>query len=698
MPETFSFFADLSIVIAVAATVGVLFSRFNLPLTVGYILAGLIVGPHMGPALIKNSASIQMLSDFGVMFLMFSIGLGFSFRRVRQMGGRVVFPAVWDILFMVVGGFLIGKLMGWGNLECFLLGLILCDSSTSIAAKTLEGLGWLNKRFADSTFAIALIEDVLAILLIAVLNGISGGGAAGETGASLWDTAAVIGKQMGMLALFLVGVTVFGILLVPRLMNFVSKRFGDEIVLMTALGLCFGISCLAQEGLGLSLVVGAFLAGAVVAEAQARRRIERIVRPVTDLFSSVFFVSVGLMINPTILFANIGTILFVTLAMIMLKLANGFISNLLVGEHPRDAFKVGIGLGQVAEFSFIIAGIAMTGNMSERPLYQIAVGVALLCTATNPYLLRYSDKLYAWCSRFAGVRLRAVVHAYRSASSEMATSKDEDGRSTLAAIRAYLIQIVVSLALCLILFGAVYFVTQIPTVEHFLQRLDTFWQPTRLRIPWSGILCCAGALLVASPAFWTTMHLWRELTKYISENTLQAYAQQFPHIRNFVRLLLTLTGWAGILIYAILLCSTFISNIWVLAVVIYGVSLVMMCSSKRLKHNYKVTHAEIVRAFDVGALPKEDPINIGEVLAVHTDTIVVPRFAYAEKKTLGELNLRGETGAAVISVTIPGQPLIVSPGRDTRLYAGASLVVVGSDQEIARAAELLTRPAPDEEA
>ncbi|MBR4945994.1 MAG: cation:proton antiporter, partial [Kiritimatiellae bacterium] len=209
MPETFSFFADLSIVIAVAATVGVLFSRFNLPLTVGYILAGVIVGPHFGPTLIQNSASIQMLSDFGVMFLMFSIGLGFSFRRVRQMGGRVVFPAIWDVAFMVVGGYFIGKLLGWGNLECFLLGLILCDSSTSIAAKTLEGLGWLNKRFADSTFAIALIEDILAILLIAILNGISGG-ANGSEGADFWATATVIGKQMGVLALFLVGVTVFG--------------------------------------------------------------------------------------------------------------------------------------------------------------------------------------------------------------------------------------------------------------------------------------------------------------------------------------------------------------------------------------------------------------------------------------------------------------------------------------------------------
>ncbi len=692
MPEMFSFFADLSITIAVAAAVGIIFSRYNLPLTVGYILAGVIIGPDLGPALIQNSASIRMLSDFGVMFLMFSIGLGFSFRKVRQMGGRVIFPAIWDVTFMVVGGFIVGKLFGWGNLECFLLGLILCDSSTSIAAKTFEGLGWTKHRFAENTFAIALIEDVLAILLIAVLNGVSGGTAGGN---GFWDTATVIGKQMGVLALFLVGVTVFGILLVPRLMNYVSRRFGDEIVLMTALGLCFGVSCLAQEGLKLSLVVGAFLTGAVVAEAQARRRIERIVRPVTDLFSSVFFVSVGLMLKPAIILENIGIIIFITVAMILFKLINGFSSCLLVGEHPRDAFKTGISLGQVAEFSFIIAGIAMTGNLSKQPLDQIAAGVALLCTATNPYLLRSSDKLYELCARFTGPRMRNFFRAYQSGLTDMGRIRDDDGRTVLAQIQTYAIQIGVSLSIIAILFGAVYFVAHIPSVQRFLTNLDTHWQPsTNFRIPWSGMLCSAATMLIASPAFWVAQHLWREMTKCIIQNAL-SHAKRIQHVRALVRFLLTVAGWIGLIFYAFLLCTTFISNIWVLAIVLYGAVLVITFCSKRFKQNYRFSHTELTRAFDVGAIPMEDPVNINEVLAVHTETIVVPRFANADGKTLGEINLRGITGAAVISVSIPGLPPIVSPGRDTRLAVGASLIVVGSEDEIRRATDLLTCPAPD---
>jgi CPA2 family monovalent cation:H+ antiporter-2 len=593
---------------------------------------------------------------------------------------------------MVIGGFFVGKFLGWGNLECFLLGLILCDSSTSIAAKTFEGLGWTRHRFAENTFAIALIEDVLAILLIAVLNGVSGGTSGGI---DFWSTASVIGKQMGILTLFLVGVTVFGILLIPRLMNYVSRRFGDEIVLMTALGLCFAISCLAQEGLGLSLVVGAFLAGATVAEAQARRRIERIVRPVTDLFSSVFFVSVGLLLDPSVILENIGTIIFITLAMILFKLINGFASCVIVGEHPRDAFKTGISLGQVAEFSFIIAGIAMSGKMSDQPLYQIAAGVALLCTATNPYLLRYSDALYDFSSRFAGTKVRNLFFAYRSGLYDIERARDGEGRTALAQIRTYAIQIGISLAIVAILFGAVYFVAKIPTVHQFLNNLNGRWQPANFSIQWSGFLCSAAAMFVTAPAFWTAQHLWRELIDCIVQNALNQSTLRISHLRALLRLFLMIVGWLGLLIYAILLCSTFISNIWVLAVVLYGATLVMICCSKRFKRNYRISHAELARAFDVGDIPREEPVNISEVLAVHTETITVPRFAHADGKTLGELNLRGETGAAVISVSIPGQTPIVSPGRDTRIETGASLVVVGSDNEIRLAADLLTRPAED---
>ena len=686
-----SFFADMSFVIVVAAVVGLLFSRFKLPMTVGYILAGIIVGPHVGPTLIHSEENIKMLSDLGVMFLMFSIGLGFSFRRVRQMGTAVVFPAIWDVSLMVLGGFGMGKLLGWGTLESFLLGMVICNSSTSIAAKTLEELGWLGKRFADSTFAIALIEDVLAILLIAVLNG-AVGGTAGVT-VDFWDTALLVAKQLGVLFLFLVGVIVVGVLLAPRIMNYVTDHFGDEIVLLVSIGICFGVACLAQEGLSLSLVVGAFLAGAVIAEARARRRIERTVKPVTNLFAAVFFVSVGLLVDPVEIWANFGIILFITAGMIVLKLLNSTIACFLVGETPRDAFKVGISMGQVAEFAFLIAALGINHDLTQRPLYQIAVGVALLCTATNPYLLRYSDKLYELTSRCFGQRTRDLVHWYRRWSASL-RSKAAGQESLAKHIRGHFIFIGVDLAMILIIFAVLYFVSHIPTVADLLAKLNGLWQPLSTPINWSGALCAGVALIVAAPAFWASHHNWNEVADHISQDAFNDIRnRRINRVRSFIRDILRLTGYAGETAYAAFLCNGFIQSWWVMGALMIAAVIFIRYSSKRFRVDYRASHDALARVFDVNELPPEDPVTVEAILAVHTETVVIPRRAAVAGKTLGEIHLRNTTGASVISIS-SRYGASVSPGRDTKLNVLDTIVIVGSDPELAAATELLTQRLP----
>ena len=681
MDGSVSFFTDLSIVIVVATFVGLVFSRFNLPLTVGYILAGVLVGPTVGPALIRNKENIQMLSDLGVMFLMFSIGLGFSFRRVRQMGSAVVFPAVWDVVFMVLGGFCLGKLLGWGNLECFLLGLILCDSSTSIAAKTLESLGWLGKRFADCTFAIALIEDVLAILLIAVLGGIGGG----EAGSGDWtQTALVVGRQLGVLVLFLVGVTVFGILFVPKLMNRIAAKFGDEMVLMTALGICFGVSCLAQNGLGLSLVVGAFLAGAVIAESKERRKIEQTVRPVTNLFAAVFFVSVGLMMDPKIIWDNIGVVVLITFAMIALKWVNNASACLLVGERSRDAFKIGIGMGQVAEFSFIIAGIAMSRGMSERPLYQIAVGVALLCTATNPYLLRSSDKLYNWTVRLcAPLRLNEILQWYRRWTAELSTHLSSSGRTSAVEIRKQALFIGVDFSIVAIFFSGVYFLSRLTFVQTFLNRLNAEgWLPFGDYVPWGSMLCCVCALLLAVPPFYAAWRSWEKLGDIVANDAFSYVS--IEEVRRTIRLVMRVIGWCGIFVYATVLCAIFATTLWVTVIAIALIAVITPFYSKYFTSRLAKSHELLTHAFDVNAIPVEPP-DISS-LSVHTRTVKITNHFLHDGKTLGELDLRHVSGASVISVNAN-----FLPGRDTALHSNDVLVIAGSDAELERAEAILMR-------
>ncbi len=687
--EAISFFADLSIVMVVAATVGLLFSRFNLPLTVGYILAGAFVGPHIGPKLINNEANIQMLSDLGVMFLMFSIGIGFSFRSVRKLGGAVVFPALWDVAFMVLGGFLLGKVLGWGNLECFLLGLILCDSSTSIAAKTLESLGWLSARFAKNTFAIALIEDVLAILLIAVLNGVTGSSSA-EGGGDLWAAAKVIGTQLGVLVAFLVGVVVFGILLVPKLMNYVCERFDDEIVLMVALGVCFGVACLAQNGLNLSLVVGAFLAGSIISEARARKRIERTVKPVTNLFASVFFVSVGLMLNPGILWENIGIVLFISAGMILLKLFNNTVACVLVGELPRDAFKVGIGMGQVAEFSFIIAGIAMSGGLSDRPLYQIAVGVALVGSATNPYLLRSSDKLYGKVSKCFGPYIHQLLHWYRQWLGTLGGDVSK-GPSLIARIRNAAIMIAVDLVLCAIFFTGVHFAAHLSVVASLLEQINA-WQPLEwMYLPWRGIICTVAALIAASPCLFAAQHGWHNLVRLLTKDAWTTSSRGLKHVQRFIRSILHVVGCVGLFIFVALLASTFLRNMWIFGAVALITALLMMRFSKRLRAGYKESREALTHAFDVNVAPPDDFPGVETLMSIHTETYILPKNALVHEKTLGELGLRGATGASVISVASRRNGVSITPGGETVLHSGDAVTVVGSDAQIAQAIAFLAR-------
>ncbi len=681
-----SFFTDMSIVIVVAAIVGLVFSRFKLPLTVGYILAGVIVGPKVGTALISNEANIRMLSDLGVMLLMFSIGLGFSFREVRKKGNTVVFPAIWDVCFMVLGGFLLGKALGWSDLEGLLLGMILCDSSTSIAAKTVEELGWIRERFAQNTFAIALIEDVLAILLIAVLNGVAGGSAGADAG--ILNTVKAVGSQMGTLVLFLIGTIVAGLLFVPRLMTFTFKRLGEEMALLLALALCFGISCFAQDGLNLSLVLGAFLAGAIIAESSVRNEIEKLVKPVTNLFAAVFFVSVGLLVDLVVLWENGWTILLITFGMIAFKFLNCSVASLLVGETPRNAFKVGISMGQVAEFAFLIAAIGIAHNLSERPLYQIAVGVALLCTATNPYLLRYSDKLYALSAKTCGPRIRDLVHWVRRWNASLRSNR-EGGESMATHIRGHMLLLGVDLAFLAIIFMAVHIASRLEVIKDFLYRVDHFWEPFGLQIPWGGILCALGALLASIPAIWVAHHTWGEIAKHIAYDAFNdVTGARFTRLRNFVRTILRLIGLMGLIIYTAVLCNGFVQNLWVIGILLPISAAITIARSKRIRRGYKASQETLIRAFDVNALPPEEPKTDEALVAAHTDTMVIPLRAEVDGKSLVEINLRNTTGATVIMIKRKGNP-IFSVGPETRLFAGDSLVLVGSDAELAQAAKVL---------
>src|SRR5262245_5191260 len=329
--HTVTFLQDLATVMIVAGLVTIVFHRFKQPVVLGYILAGVIIGPHTPPfPLVHNEETIKTLADLGVVMLMFSLGLEFSLRKLRQVGVTAFIAALLEILLMLWLGYEIGRLFGWSTMDCIFLGAILSISSTTIIIKALGDLGKTKERFAQLIFGILIIEDILAIAMIALLSGIV------VTGSL---QIVQIGTTLGKLGIFLTATLVAGLIAVPRLLSYVAHFKSNEMLLVTVLGLCFGVSLLAVK-LGYSVAFGAFIIGAVIAEAREIHRIEALIEPVRDMFSAIFFVAIGLLIDPKTLAVYWLPILVVTVAVILGKVSSCAFGAFIAGNDTRTSLRV----------------------------------------------------------------------------------------------------------------------------------------------------------------------------------------------------------------------------------------------------------------------------------------------------------------------------------------------------------------------
>ncbi|MDQ4171903.1 cation:proton antiporter, partial [Pseudomonas aeruginosa] len=340
------FIQDLAVIMLVAGVVTILFHRLRQPVVLGYIVAGFIIGPHTPPfGLIHDEDTIKTLAELGVIFLMFCLGLEFSLRKLFQVGATAFIAAFLEIVLMIWIGFEIGRFFEWSTMDSLFLGAILAISSTTIIVKALGDLKMKNERFAQLIFGVLIVEDILGIGIIALLSGIAVSGSV-ETG----EVFSTVGK----LSLFMIVALVVGILLVPRLLAYVAKFESNEMLLVTVLGLCFGF-CLLVVKLEYSMVLGAFLIGAIMAESRQLVQIERLIEPVRDMFSAIFFVAIGLLIDPKILVEYAWPIALITVAVVLGKMFSCGMGAFIAGNDGRTSLRVGMGLSQIGEFSFIIA-------------------------------------------------------------------------------------------------------------------------------------------------------------------------------------------------------------------------------------------------------------------------------------------------------------------------------------------------------
>ncbi|MCI0603981.1 cation:proton antiporter [bacterium] len=414
------FLQDLALVLVVAAVTTVLFQRLKQPVVLGYLLAGLIVGPHIPIPLFADLDRIHTLSELGIILVMFAIGLEFSFRKLASLATTAGITAVIQICVMLWLGYVVGLSFGWTSVEALFTGAMISISSTMIIAKAFQEQS-ITGKISDLVMGILIVEDLAAILLLAVLTAFSTG--SGIPGMVLATTGT---RLIGFLLIALV----LGILIIPRSIRAVARLNSSETLLIASVGVCFAYSYIAQK-VGYSVALGAFLAGSLVAESGHTAQIEHLVRPLRDIFAAVFFISVGMLMNPLILLQHWPAVLVITVAVLLGKILSVSLGSFLTGSDVRTSVKAGFSMAQIGEFSFIIALAGLSSGAIREFLYPVSIAVCVITTFTTPALIRISDRTASFVDRLLPDRLKTVATLYSSWVEKMRTRPAVGDRASI---------------------------------------------------------------------------------------------------------------------------------------------------------------------------------------------------------------------------------------------------------------------------
>lgn len=375
---------DLAVILAVAGVISAVFLKIKQPVVLGYILAGLIVGPFTPPfQLVTDLPSIRTLAELGVIFVMFTLGLEFSFRKLMSVGSTALITVLLEALFFTSVGYNLGLLLGWSEIESLFLGGMIAISSTTVIIKTLEELNLKTHKFASLIFGILIVEDLLAILLLVALSTVAT--------TQNFSALALAGTAINLLA-----VTsswfIIGHFIIPKLMNFFARSGSNEMITLVSIGLCLSLVVVGSH-MGYSSALGAFIMGSILAETKIIHQIENLMAPLKNLFGAIFFVSVGMLIDPNIIWQYKATILVLCVVVICGKIFITTLGCMIAGQTIRNSLQVGFTLAQIGEFSFIMAGLGVTLKAIDPDIQPIAVAVSIVTTFTTPYLVRISYPL-----------------------------------------------------------------------------------------------------------------------------------------------------------------------------------------------------------------------------------------------------------------------------------------------------------------
>lgn len=660
----------------VAGLVTVVFHRFKQPVVLGYILAGVIIGPHTPPfPLIHDHETIQTLAELGVVFLMFSLGLEFSFRKLLKVGITAFIAATLEILLMFFVGYEVGQWFGWKQMDSIFLGAMLSISSTTIIVKALQELGKSKEAFADIIFGILIVEDILAIVMIALLSGIAMSGTLGAN-----DILFTVGR----LTIFLVTAIVLGLIVVPQLIKYVAGFKSEEMLLVTVLGLCFGVSLLAVK-LGYSVALGAFVIGAVIAESREIARVENLLRPLRDMFSAVFFVAIGLLIQPRMLAEHAWAVLVITLAVVLGKIATCALGTFVAGHSTRTSLKVGMGLAQIGEFSFIIAALGLNLKVTSDFLYPIAVTVSAITTLLTPYLITSSDNLVQLFSRYAPRPMVGSLRVYTSWVGRLGKNQSSFGSRML---RKWILQLCLNTALVAAIF----------IFAAYLAQSSPPWLPRILSGERSEVLYWLFAAVASLPFFIANYRKLEAIGMLLSDVRI---SRNIPQQRRFIiqtviSRIIALTGTAALSLLALLPTMAILPPLEVLLVLFLILGIIVSILWRTFVKVYARGQTALRDALAEGASHAEElqrKLPLAAILEqARLERVQLNDSSQVIGKLLREVQLRTRTGASIVGIQRRAQS-IVNPGPDEELLVGDELLILGAEEQLQAAARLLQEPA-----
>ena len=660
MAELAPMIHDLALMLIVAGIVTLIFKRLKQPLVLGYIVAGFLVSPHMPyTASVADMENIHLWADIGVMFLLFSLGLDFSFKKILKMGASPIISTITIIFCMSMLGVLAGHAFGWSKMDCIFLGGMLAMSSTTIIYKAFDDLGLRQQQFAGLVMSVLILEDILAIVMMVMLSAIASGNNP--------DGGQMIGSVV-KIGFFLVLWLVVGIFAIPLFLRSVRRLINNEVLLIVSLGLCCAMAVLSTK-VGFSSAFGAFIMGSILAETVEAEKIERLVEPVKNLFGAIFFVSVGMLVDPHILLSYALPIVTLVITILIGQAIFGSLSFMLGGESLKSAMRCGFSMAQIGEFSFIIASLGLSLGVISHYLYPVVVAVSVITTFLTPYMIRLAIPAYGVIEHKLPSRLIRILNLL-SVSHPNSQEKSLWKRLLAQMTMNTLVYSILSSASIALMFTFV-----LPFTRKMLPGWQLHWYANAI----TGVL----TVLLISPFLRAMV-----MKKNHSEEWKALWAESN---RNRLPLLFTILVRVMIAVSFIFYICHYLSRFSNAIIITLGVvAVALMVLSRTVKRRSILLERLFVnnlRSRDIEAQVrgKKRPLYEGKLLDrdIHIADFEVPFDSQWMGSTLKELNLGRSYGVHVSSIMRGGHRLNI-PDGDYIIFPGDRLQVIGSDDQLTK--------------